>query len=130
MISPKEIIKTVRDPNFHKNSTGSNFMIDDSSYEMNDDIDVLWNELKNSYPIGHTFFGKVIKVRQFGIFVELPDYQVIEGYKLSGIIDVVSKSLPIDHSLWPKVGAKVYCRVIWYRKNKEVDLELISDHLL
>ncbi|OUL20676.1 hypothetical protein [Nostoc sp. 106C] len=96
------------------------------------DIDKQWENLKQKFPIGYKFYGEITKVKPFGIFVYL-GYQVIDGYKLSGIIDIVTKpdcdssGLPTDTSLWPQVGQRVHCKVIAYREcNKEVDLTLVK----
>jgi hypothetical protein len=89
-------------------------------------------ELKHNLPIEHKFYAEVISVKPFGLFVYL-GYQVIDGYKLSGIIDIATKpdydsfGLPTDTSLWPQVGQRVHCKVIAYREyNKEVDLRLVQ----
>ncbi|MEH1793231.1 MULTISPECIES: hypothetical protein [unclassified Nostoc] len=96
------------------------------------DIDKQWEKLKHNLPIGHKFYGEVISVKPFAIFVYL-GYQVIDGYKLSGIIEIATKSdcdsfcLPTDTSLWPQVGQSIHCKVIAYREyNKEVDLRLVQ----
>ncbi|WP_334953541.1 hypothetical protein [Nostoc sp.] len=96
------------------------------------DIAKQWEKLKQNLPIGHKFYGEVISVKPFGVFVYL-GYQVIDGYKLSGIIhigtkpDCDSSGLPTDTSLWPQVSQRVHCKVIAYREyNKEVDLRLVQ----
>ncbi|MEH2395068.1 MAG: hypothetical protein V7K21_26590 [Nostoc sp.] len=60
-------------------------------------------------------------------------YKLIDGYKLSGIIDIATKpdydssGLPTDTSLCPQVGQRIRCKVIAYREyNKEVDLRLVQ----
>ena len=95
-------------------------------------IDNQWGEIKQEYPIGHKLYGIVIRTKPFGIFLDI-GYEVIDGYKLSGIIDIGTKSdedssgLPRDSSLWPKIGEKVYCKVVWHRDhNKEVSLSIIN----
>lgn len=96
------------------------------------DIDKQWENLKRNLPLGHKFYGEVASVKPFGVFVNL-GYQIVDGYKLSGIIDIATQSdrdssgLPKDTYLWPQVGQRVYCKVIAYREyNKEVDLRLVE----
>ncbi|BBD57715.1 hypothetical protein NIES2109_04820 [Nostoc sp. HK-01] len=100
---------------------------------MNDnDIEIQWEKLKHSFPIGHKFYGEVISVKPYGIFVSLGD-QNQNSYKLSGIIDIVTRAdhdslgLPKETFLWPPVGQRVHCKVITYREyNKEIDLRLVK----
>ncbi|MDM9379225.1 S1 RNA-binding domain-containing protein [Chlorogloeopsis sp. ULAP01] len=96
------------------------------------DVDKQWEELKRNFPIGHKFYGEVASIKPFGVFVYL-GYQVVNGYKFSGIIDIATQSdsdssgLPTDNSLWPQVGQRIHCKVIAYREyNKEVDLRLVQ----
>ncbi|WP_335212436.1 hypothetical protein [Nostoc sp.] len=49
------------------------------------DIAKQWEKLKQNLPIGHKFYGEVISVKPFGVFVYL-GYQVIDGYKLTSVI--------------------------------------------
>ncbi len=94
-------------------------------------LDEQWKELKLSFPIGHKFYGSVIRIEPFGIFVHL-GYPVVDGYKLSGIIDIITRAdhdssgLPVDYSLWSKLNQQIHCKVIWYRETiKEVSLSLV-----
>jgi ribosomal protein S1 len=96
------------------------------------EINKQWEELKSNLPIGYKFYGEVASIKHFGVFVNV-GYAIIDGYQLSGLIDIVTKSdldssgLPIDNSLWPHVGQQVYCKVISYREgSKEVDLRLVN----
>ena len=95
-------------------------------------IDKQWEKLKQKLPIGHKFYAEVISVKPFGVFVYV-GYQVIDGYKLSGIIDIATKpdydssGLSTDTSMWPQVGQRIHCKVIAYREhNREVDLRLVE----
>lgn len=64
-------------------------------------------EFQKEFYIGYKFSGEITRIKRFGIFVYL-GYQVIDGYKLSGIIDIATKpdyhssGLPTDTTLWPK----------------------------
>lgn len=96
------------------------------------DIDKQWENLKKKFLVGYKFYGEITRVKPFGVFVYL-GYQVIDGHKLIGIIDIATKpdcdssSLPTDTSLWPQVGQRVLCKVIAYREyNKEIDLILVK----
>jgi ribosomal protein S1 len=92
-----------------------------------------WEIAKKNFPIGRKFYGTVIRIEPFGVFVNI-GYKVIDGYKLSGIIDIITKSdndsegLPLDYSFWPILGQKVYCKVLAYREApKEVSLSLVKN---
>jgi hypothetical protein len=41
--------------------------------------------------------------------------------------DEDSCGLPIDYDLWPKIGEKIYCKVLWHRDlEKEVSLAIVN----
>ncbi len=95
-----------------------------------------WEILKDNFPVGRKFYGTVIRIEPFGVFVNI-GYEIIDGYKLSGIIDIITRSdddsegLPMDYSLWPILGQQVYCKVLAYREApKEVCLSLVKDQKL
>ncbi len=54
------------------------------------DIDKQWENLKEKFYIRYKFYGEITNVKPFGVFVYL-GYQVIDGYKPSGIIDIPTK---------------------------------------
>jgi ribosomal protein S1 len=100
--------------------------------ENHDWVENQWTKIKQEFPVGHKLYGCVIAIKPFGVFLDI-GYKVIDGYKLSGIIDIGTKSdedssgLPMDNSLWPKIGEKVYCKVVWHRDSiKEVSLSIIN----
>ena len=72
-----------------------------------------WLSIKQSYPIGHKFVGKVAKVAPFGIFVRIEPTQT----KYWGLIDIGHyslcsedcKRLPLDYSQWLPEGSNIYC---------------------
>ncbi|MBD2461013.1 S1 RNA-binding domain-containing protein [Oscillatoria sp. FACHB-1407] len=87
--------------------------------------------MKRRFPIGHKFWGEVLRINPFGVFVNL-GYPNRNTYLLCGIIDVATRSgcdsfgLPEDISEWPQVGQRVHCKVIAHREhNKQVDLRLV-----
>jgi ribosomal protein S1 len=95
-------------------------------------VDSQWERLKQELPIGHKLYGHVVRIEPFGVFLDI-GYKIIDGYKLSGLIDIGTKSdhdssgLPMDYSLWPKIGEKVYCKVVWLRdSNKELSLSIVN----
>lgn len=97
-----------------------------------DSVDSQWEKIKQECPIGHKLYGIVTRIEPFGIFLDI-GYEVIDGYKLSGLIDIGTKSdedsngLPMENSLWPKIGVKVHCKVVWHRDlEKEVSLSIIN----
>jgi predicted RNA-binding protein with RPS1 domain len=97
---------------------------------MLNDLEERWQEMKQSCSIGSRLYGEVIRVEPFGIFLDL-GYSVLKGYQFSGIIDISTKDdddsygLSIDYSLWPRIGEKIHCKVVWYREdNKEISLAI------
>jgi ribosomal protein S1 len=95
-------------------------------------VDSQWGKLKQEFPIGHKLYGRVVRIEPFGVFLDI-GYEIIDGYKLSGLIDIGTKSdrdssgLPMDYSLWPKIGENVYCKVVWPRDSvKELSLSIIN----
>jgi hypothetical protein len=92
-----------------------------------------WEKLKAEYPIGHKFHGRIFRVERFGVFLDL-GHPIINNYKMSGIIDIITKGdddssgLPIEYDLWPKIGQEIHCKVIWYRDSiKEISLAILND---
>ena len=91
-----------------------------------------WQMLKEQYPIGCKFWGKVWKTEPFGILVESDNFPK-ESYKNAiGAIDVGHhlffkedayswvhqegcKELPRDSDFWPSKGSYIYCIVCYYR---------------
>lgn len=101
----------------------------DNNYRT-DWIDSEWERVKQELPIGSKLYGTVFRTEPFGIFLDI-GYDVIDRYMLSGIIDILTKDdedsygLPMDNSLWPKIGDTVYCKVVWHRDVlKEVSLAI------
>jgi ribosomal protein S1 len=95
-------------------------------------IEEQWEEMKLALPIGYQLYGDVISIKPFGVFVDV-GYEVIDGYIFSGIIDIGTKDdhdssgLPFDYLLWPKIGERIYCKVVWHRDGiKEVSLSLVK----
>ena len=83
--------------------------------------DKKWLSVKEKYPIGYKFKGRVTRVKPFGIFVKLdgiPSY----AYKYSGLINIGNysacpkgcKKLPLDYSKWPKKNDYINCIVCYY----------------
>jgi predicted RNA-binding protein with RPS1 domain len=98
-----------------------------------DEIDLKWEQMKHEYPVGYKFYGNVLKIKPFGIFVSM-GYPILDDYSFTGIVDIATKSdndssgLPLDNSLWPRVEQKIYCKVIAYRESsKEVCLRLVKE---
>jgi ribosomal protein S1 len=100
---------------------------------IDDLVEKQWIKLKTSLPIGLKFIGTVIMVKPFGVFVDV-GFEIIDGYKLSGIIDVITKDdhdssgLPLDYNLWPSIGERIHCKVLHYRDSiKEVSLGIVNE---
>jgi Uma2 family endonuclease/predicted RNA-binding protein with RPS1 domain len=95
-------------------------------------IDRQWEQMKQEFPIGSKVRGRVFRIEPFGIFLDI-GYEVIGGYMCSGLIDIITKSdddshgLPHDYSIWPGIGEKLYCKVVWHRDSeKEVSLSIVN----
>jgi Uma2 family endonuclease len=93
-----------------------------------------WEQMKQEFPIGSKIHGRVFRIEPFGIFLDI-GYEVIGGYMCSGLIDIITKSdedshgLPHDYSIWPSIGEKVYCKVVWHRDSeKEVSLSIVNEN--
>jgi ribosomal protein S1 len=99
---------------------------------MLDDLEERWREMKQSCSIGSRLYGEVIRVEPFGIFLDL-GYPIVKGYQFSGIIDIPTKDdedsygLPMSYDLWPKIGEKLFCKVLWHRElEKEISLAIVK----
>ncbi len=92
-----------------------------------------WQMLKQQYPIGRKFWGKVWKVEPFGLLIEVDDFPK-ESYKHTvGVIDVGHEIFfkknayswvhkegyteldRDDQTLWPQKGDYIFCAVCYYR---------------
>jgi hypothetical protein len=81
-----------------------------------------WLSIKEQYPIGYKFKGKVFKIRPYAIFIKLDNIEN-NGFRYSGLIDIGHSSscpenckrLPFDYSEWPKENTYVDCMVSSYR---------------
>jgi ribosomal protein S1 len=99
---------------------------------MLDNLEDRWIEMKQNLPIGKRIYGKVFRAEPFGVFLDL-GYPVLKGYQFSGIIDISTKDdedsygLPMSYDLWPKIGEKIYCKVLWHRElAKEISLAIVK----
>lgn len=91
-----------------------------------ENINIIWQRIKDDHPIGSTLKGKVVEAHPFGIFVDI-GYGNRSSKKLTGIIEIVgSNPLPKDTNRWPKIGEEIEEKVIYFRDgSKELDLGLI-----
>lgn len=89
-----------------------------------------WLILKQKYPIGYKFSAKVLKIKPFGIFVEIIERPENSSEYL-GLIDIGhtvlckkdSQKLPLNKTQWPKEGSDINCIVSYYREhNKQLGL--------
>ncbi|MGL5792790.1 MAG: hypothetical protein ACRC06_00005 [Waterburya sp.] len=79
-----------------------------------------WLLIKEQYPIGYKFKGKVFRVRPYGIFIKLDNIEN-NNNKYLGIINVGHsawcpedcKRLPLDYSKCPKENTYLDC-MVWY----------------
>jgi ribosomal protein S1 len=99
---------------------------------MLDDLEGRWAEMKQNLPIGSRIYETIFRTEPFGVFLDL-GYPVLKGYQFSGIIDIPTKDgedsygLPMSYNLWPKIGEKIYCKVLWPRENeKEISLAIVK----
>ena len=86
-------------------------------------IEEQWLLLKEKYPIGYKFSAKVVKIKPFGVFVEITE-RPHNSLKLIGLINIGfgettrcqegSQRLPLDNSLWPKEDSDINCVVSYY----------------
>ncbi len=91
-----------------------------------EDINIIWQQIKNDHPIGSTLKGNVVEARPFGIFIDI-GYGNRSSKELTGIVEIVgSNPLPKDTNRWPKIGEEIEAKVISFReRSKELDLGLI-----
>ena len=93
---------------------------------------VSWRSLRSEYLIGDLIECKVLRIEPFGMFVDV-GMKIESGYMFCGVIDISAggsglKSLPVDRSLWPKVGDRLICKVISYNeRNCQMYLAIVSD---
>jgi len=88
--------------------------------KMNDEQ---WFLLKQQYPIGRKFWAKVVKIRPFGIFVEISD-RPDDSSQFLGLIDIghialykeESQELPLDRTQWAEEATYINCMVCYYRE--------------
>jgi hypothetical protein len=86
-----------------------------------------WLLLKQQYPIGRQFWGKVGRIRPFGILVEIDDFPKDNYNRYMGSIDIGhtilykegSQQLPLDFAQWFQEGTYIYCMVCYYREYDE-----------
>ena len=100
--------------------------------KMSESLEDRWLEIKQNFPVGSKIYGEIFRAEPFGIFLNI-GFPVLQGYQFSGIIDIPTKDdmdscgLPISYDLWPKVGEKIYCKVLWHRElEKEISLAIVK----
>ena len=96
-----------------------------------------WSQIKEKYPIGFQFWGKVAKIRPYGVFIKLQVF--LENNHQSqhmGLIDIGHTNLykegsfllPLDYSNWPQKGTYIKCIVCYYReRNKQLGLSWLRE---
>jgi len=85
-----------------------------------------WLLLKQQFPLGRKFWGKVGQIRPFGIFVEVDDFPK-NTCKYIGLIHIgpifqykeVCKPLPLDYDQWPQEGMYIYCIVSYHQESQD-----------
>ena len=104
---------------------------------MNKDDKLKWLQVKEKYPVGFQFWGKVARIRPYGIFIELPDFVDNQHQsKHMGLIDIGHTTLykegsfllPLDYSNWPHKCTYVKCMVCYYReRNQQLGLSWLGE---
>lgn len=88
-----------------------------------------WSIFTQQYPIGYKFSAKVLKVKPFGIFVEIkkrpkdPYAALIDIGHSNVCHQYGGKRLPLDYTQWHKKGQKINCVVSYYHEhNRQLGL--------
>jgi len=93
---------------------------------LDDDIDLLWSELKSRFRIGESYAVRILRHEPYGLFADV-GYGSRFGYKLTGLIERFYGQLARDEENWPHVNDIIFCQVVGYRDvSKEIELRPVD----